>query len=63
VDAGELLGDDAMQKFAEMFQGLLAPKAITALRAATRLANNQATKAVAALAEGELVAQVDTTTA
>jgi hypothetical protein len=63
VDAGELLGDDAMQKFAEMFQGPLAPKAITALRAATRLANNQATKAVAALAEGELVAQVDTTVA
>jgi hypothetical protein len=52
-----------MQKFAEMFQGPFAPKAIAALRAAMRLANNQVTKAATALAVGELAAQVDATAA
>jgi cyclopropane fatty-acyl-phospholipid synthase-like methyltransferase len=59
VDAGEPLGDEVMQKFIEMFQDPLAPKAIVVLRAVTRLANNQATEAMAALDEGELATQVD----
>jgi hypothetical protein len=59
VQAGEPIGDVAMEKFAEMFQGPLAPEATTALRASTRLVNNQLSKAAAAMIEGELAAQVD----
>jgi hypothetical protein len=59
AQAGEPIGDAAMEKYAEMFQGLLAPGAIAALRAATRPANNQLSEVAAAMAQGELAAQVD----
>jgi hypothetical protein len=49
----------AMQRYSEMFQGPLDPKAIAALRATTYLANGHLTEAAAALATEELAAQVD----
>jgi hypothetical protein len=59
VQAGEPIGDVAMKKYAEMFQGPLAPEATTALSASTRLVNNQLSEAAAATTEEELAAQVD----
>jgi hypothetical protein len=46
----------------EQFQGPLVPKSITAIRVATRLADDQITKA-AAMAADEIVAQAEATTA
>jgi hypothetical protein len=42
-----------------MFQGPLAPKAIAAIRAATRLENGRIAEAATAMATEELAAQVD----
>jgi hypothetical protein len=59
VQAGEPIEEAAMEKYAEMFQGLLALGAIAALRVTTRLANNQLSEVAVAMTEGELVAQVN----
>jgi hypothetical protein len=48
-----------MEKCAETFQGPLAPGAITELRAAMRLVNNQCTEAAVVLIGGELAAQIN----
>jgi hypothetical protein len=48
-----------MEKCAEAFQGPLAPGAITALRAAMRLVNNQRTEAAVVLIGEELAAQIN----
>jgi hypothetical protein len=56
VEAGDPIEDAAMEKFSEMFQGPLEPKAIAALRAAARLDNGRLTEAAAALATDELAA-------
>jgi hypothetical protein len=48
--AGEAASAAAFKQYAAMFQGPLAPKAIAALRAATRLADDDVSKAAVALA-------------
>jgi hypothetical protein len=45
-----------------MFKGTLAPKAITALKATTRLANDDVSKAAIALAMEEMAVEVEATT-
>jgi hypothetical protein len=46
----ECIGDEAVQNYVAMFNGPLMPKAIDALRAATRTDDNHLTQATAALA-------------
>jgi hypothetical protein len=52
-------GDEVVKKYSAMFQGPLAPKAIAAIRAATRLENGRIAEAATTMATEELAAQVD----
>ncbi|KAK3138116.1 hypothetical protein QOZ80_5AG0364760 [Eleusine coracana subsp. coracana] len=53
----EAIGDEALKRYMAMYKSPLPRKAIATIWAMTRLANGNITKAAAALAEDELVAQ------
>ncbi|GJN04040.1 hypothetical protein PR202_ga21550 [Eleusine coracana subsp. coracana] len=55
--ADEPIGDEALKRYTAMYKSPLPRKAIAAIRAMTRLANGNITKAAAAMAEEELAAQ------
>jgi hypothetical protein len=59
--AGEPVNDATFKQYATMFKGPLAPKAITALKATTRLANDDVSKAAIALAMEEMTVEVEAT--
>jgi hypothetical protein len=63
VGPGKQVSEVAQAKYSTLFQGPLAPKSITALRAATRLGDAEVSRAASALASEVLVAQVETAAA
>jgi hypothetical protein len=63
VGLGELVSKAVRKHYAAPFQGPLAPKSITALRAATRLGVANVSRAASALSTEELTTHVEATTA
>jgi hypothetical protein len=60
---GDQFDEAAMKSFTKLFHSPLAPKSIAVIRAATHLAEDDMTKASAALASEETVAQAEATSA
>jgi hypothetical protein len=56
---GEPVSEAAYKEYAALFKGPLTPKAIAALRVATRLANDDVSRAAVALAMEEMAAEVE----
>jgi hypothetical protein len=63
VGSGQPIAEAAKKKFSELFQEPLAHKSIAAIRVATRLADDYISRAAAAMAANEMVAQAEATTA
>jgi hypothetical protein len=63
VGPGTPVGEEELKQPAELLQGLLASKTIEAIRAATHLADDQITRAVAAMAADEATSQTKATIA
>jgi hypothetical protein len=57
------MGEAELRQLADLLRGPLAPKTIEAIRAVTRLADDQITRAAAAMAKDELAAQIEAYTA
>jgi hypothetical protein len=60
---GKKIDDAAKQSYVKLFQGPLTPKSITAIRTATRLADDQITRASMAMAVDKITTQAKAATA
>jgi hypothetical protein len=63
AETGAPVGEVELRQLADLLHGPLAPKIIDAIRAVTRLADDQVTRAAAAMAMDELAAQAEAYTA
>jgi hypothetical protein len=63
VETGGHIGKEVFKRFADLFRAPLAAKTIEVIRSTTKLADDQVTKAAAAMAADEMAAQMDSTVA
>jgi hypothetical protein len=59
ADPGDQIAEEVFKRFADMFKARLAAKTIEAIRSTSRLADDQVTKAAAAMVADEMAAQME----